>query len=44
MEKRWVYNKEAAPEVINGLAESLKISPTLASILCQRSICTFEVA
>ena len=44
MEKRWVYNKEAAPEVINGLAESLKISPTLASILCQRSICTFEEA
>ncbi|MFD2246686.1 single-stranded-DNA-specific exonuclease RecJ [Pontibacter ruber] len=44
MEKRWVYNEEASPEVINGLAESLKISPTLASILCQRSICTYEEA
>ncbi|MFT2009635.1 single-stranded-DNA-specific exonuclease RecJ [Pontibacter sp. 13R65] len=44
MEKRWVYNEEAPQEVITGLAESLKISTTLASILCQRGICTFEEA
>ncbi|MHC2990840.1 recombinase RecJ [Pontibacter sp. HJ8] len=44
MEKRWVYNQEASPEVVDNLAESLKISPTLANILCQRSICTYEEA
>ncbi|TXK46744.1 single-stranded-DNA-specific exonuclease RecJ [Pontibacter qinzhouensis] len=44
MEKRWVYNEEALPEVISELADSLKISTTLASILCQRDICTFEEA
>ncbi len=44
MEKRWEYNKEAAPEVVSSLAESLKISPTLASILCQRGVCTFDEA
>ncbi|MFD2999794.1 single-stranded-DNA-specific exonuclease RecJ [Pontibacter toksunensis] len=44
MEKRWVYSEEAPAEVVERLAESLKISPTLASILCQRGICTFEEA
>ncbi|WP_242926318.1 single-stranded-DNA-specific exonuclease RecJ [Pontibacter vulgaris] len=44
MEKRWEYNKEAEPEVVSSLADSLKISPTLAGILCQRGICTFEEA
>ncbi|RDV14343.1 single-stranded-DNA-specific exonuclease RecJ [Pontibacter diazotrophicus] len=44
MEKRWVYSQEASAEVVERLSESLKISPTLASILCQRGICTFEEA
>ncbi|WP_187263390.1 single-stranded-DNA-specific exonuclease RecJ [Pontibacter beigongshangensis] len=44
MEKRWVYNEEQLPEVVSELAESLKISKTLADILCQRGICTFEEA
>ncbi|WP_299818538.1 single-stranded-DNA-specific exonuclease RecJ [uncultured Pontibacter sp.] len=44
MEKRWVYNQEAPAEVVDNLAQSLKISPTLAAILCQRGICTYEEA
>ncbi|GAB3542332.1 single-stranded-DNA-specific exonuclease RecJ [Pontibacter brevis] len=44
MEKRWVYSEAPPAEVVEGLSESLKISPTLASILCQRGICTFEEA
>lgn len=44
MEKRWVYKQEAAEEVVSSLAESLKLSKTLASILCQRGICTFDEA
>ncbi|GAB3194858.1 single-stranded-DNA-specific exonuclease [Pontibacter aydingkolensis] len=44
MEKRWVYNQEAPADVVDSLAESLKISPKLASILCQRSICTYDEA
>ncbi|MCC9136691.1 single-stranded-DNA-specific exonuclease RecJ [Pontibacter silvestris] len=44
MEKRWVYNEEAPAEVVEQLAQNLKISPTLAGILCQRKICTFEEA
>ncbi|MFD2513945.1 single-stranded-DNA-specific exonuclease RecJ [Pontibacter locisalis] len=42
MNKRWVYVQEAPAEVVESLAQSLKISPTLASILCQRNLCTFE--
>jgi single-stranded-DNA-specific exonuclease len=44
MEKRWVYKQEASEDVVRNLAQELKISPTLASILCQRDICTFEEA
>ena len=44
MEKRWVYIPEAPADVVENLVQSLKISPTLASILCQRNICTYEEA
>ncbi len=44
MEKRWVYKQEASEGVVSALAEDLKLSPTLASILCQRGICTFPEA
>ena len=44
MEKRWEKVPEAPAEVVESLAQSLKISPTLAGILCQRDICTFEQA
>ncbi|RAU84529.1 single-stranded-DNA-specific exonuclease RecJ [Pontibacter arcticus] len=44
MEKRWVINEPPPAEVVEQLATSLKISPTLASILCQRSVCDFEEA
>ncbi|WP_202923648.1 single-stranded-DNA-specific exonuclease RecJ [Pontibacter fetidus] len=44
MEKRWVYKQQASEEIVKNLAESLKVSPTIAGILCQRDICTFEEA
>ncbi len=44
MEKRWVFKEEAPEEVVQQLADSLKISTTIAGILCQRGICTFEEA
>ena len=44
MEKRWEFKQEASPEAVESLAESLKISSTLASILCQRDLCTFDDA
>ena len=44
MEKRWVYKQEVPEDVTNHLAQELKISSTLAAILCQRGICTFEEA
>ncbi|PRY15047.1 exonuclease RecJ [Pontibacter ummariensis] len=44
MEKRWVHNQESPAEVVENLAQALKISPTLTGILCQRGICTFEEA
>ncbi|MBC5994191.1 single-stranded-DNA-specific exonuclease RecJ [Pontibacter cellulosilyticus] len=44
MEKRWVYIPEAPADVVESLTQSLKISPTLAAILCQRGICTYEEA
>jgi len=44
MDKRWEYKQEAPKEAVEHLAQSLKISPTLAGIMCQRNICTFEEA
>jgi single-stranded-DNA-specific exonuclease len=44
MDKRWVYTQEAPAEKVESLAQSLKISSTLAAILCQRSICTYDEA
>ncbi|MBF9253138.1 single-stranded-DNA-specific exonuclease RecJ [Pontibacter sp. 172403-2] len=44
MDKRWEYARQAPAEAVEQLAQSLKISPTLAGIMCQRSICTFEEA
>ena len=44
MDKRWVYCQPAPADAVEGLAQSLKISPTLAAILCQRGICSFDEA
>jgi len=44
MDKRWEYTRKAPEEAVEQLAQSLKISPTLAGIMCQRNICTFEEA
>ncbi|MDQ4139066.1 MAG: DHH family phosphoesterase, partial [Bacteroidota bacterium] len=44
MEKRWVYKPVPDEVTVKRVSESLNISPTLASILCQRDLCTFETA
>ncbi|MFC5270905.1 single-stranded-DNA-specific exonuclease RecJ [Adhaeribacter terreus] len=44
MEKRWVFKATPAPEKVESLAKSLSIHEKLASILCQRDICTFDEA
>ncbi|RDC65889.1 single-stranded-DNA-specific exonuclease RecJ [Adhaeribacter pallidiroseus] len=44
MEKRWVYKPVPDEIAVKQISDSLKISPTLASILCQRNLCSFESA
>ncbi|GHA64268.1 single-stranded-DNA-specific exonuclease RecJ [Pontibacter akesuensis] len=44
MEKRWVISQEAPAETVEQLAEQLKVSTTLTSILCQRGVCTYDEA
>ncbi|QMU31236.1 single-stranded-DNA-specific exonuclease RecJ [Adhaeribacter radiodurans] len=44
MEKRWVYKPVPDEVTVQRVSESLNISPTLASVLCQRNLCTFETA
>jgi single-stranded-DNA-specific exonuclease len=42
MEKRWVYKAAPAPEKVKELAQCLSIHETIATVLCQRNICTFD--
>ncbi|RNI32285.1 single-stranded-DNA-specific exonuclease RecJ [Rufibacter immobilis] len=44
MQKRWVVKEAPDAAKVQNLADSLNISRTLAAILCQREICTFEEA
>ena len=44
MEKRWVYKATPDQETVSNLATSLLISETLATVLCQRGVCTFAEA
>jgi len=44
MEKRWVIKPAPDQETISSLAKSLLISETLATVLCQRGVCTFDEA
>lgn len=44
MEKRWVYKAAPAPEKIKELAQCLSIHEAIATVLCQRDICTFNEA
>ncbi|WAC41259.1 single-stranded-DNA-specific exonuclease RecJ [Pedobacter sp. SL55] len=44
MEKRWVHNENANREVIDELAHQLTIDKSLAEILANRGITTFEEA
>ncbi|WP_192822527.1 single-stranded-DNA-specific exonuclease RecJ [Rufibacter sp. LB8] len=44
MQKRWVVKEAPDAAKVQNLIDSLSIGPTLASILCQRGVCTFEEA
>ena len=44
MEKRWVIKKQADEEIISKLQKVLKIEPSLANLLAQRGITTYEEA
>ncbi|NOR88575.1 MAG: single-stranded-DNA-specific exonuclease RecJ [Bacteroidales bacterium] len=44
MEKRWVIEDQADESMISHLQEVLKIEPTLANLLAQRGITSFEEA
>lgn len=44
MEKRWVYQPVPDETTVRHLSENLKISQTLATVLCQRNLCSYETA
>ncbi|MGV3540052.1 MAG: single-stranded-DNA-specific exonuclease RecJ [Rufibacter sp.] len=44
MQKRWVVKEAPDAAKVQNIIQSLNIGSTLASILCQRHICTFEEA
>ncbi|AKQ47033.1 recombinase RecJ [Rufibacter radiotolerans] len=44
MQKRWVVKEAPDAAKVQNLVDSLSISRTLAGILCQRGICTYEEA
>lgn len=44
MQKRWLIKDIPAPEQIQSLSNSLKIQPSIATILVQRGITTFDEA
>lgn len=44
MKIRWVYKKEGEPQVVKHLSEELSISTSLANLLAQRGVSTFEEA
>ncbi|WP_026462302.1 single-stranded-DNA-specific exonuclease RecJ [Adhaeribacter aquaticus] len=44
MEKRWVLKPVPDQDTVSSLANSLQISQSLASVLCQRNVCTYPEA
>lgn len=44
MEKKWIYLDEPDEQIIQNLSKSINISPTLAKILAQRGIESFDQA
>ncbi len=44
MEKKWIYLEEPNDEIIQDLSKSININPTLAKILAQRGIQSFDQA
>jgi len=44
MEKRWVLKKQGDPQVVKRLSSELNIDPTLANLLVQRGVNTYDEA
>ena len=44
MEKRWVLKPAPDQETVSRLAKSLLISDSMATILCQREVCDYDLA
>lgn len=44
MQKRWIYKENPDPKLVGQLAEALEISESMATLLAQRGITTFEAA
>ncbi|WP_324673929.1 single-stranded-DNA-specific exonuclease RecJ [Hymenobacter sp. GOD-10R] len=44
MEKRWIRKPAPDPTQVRQLADTLRINEAIISLLCQRSVCSFEEA
>ncbi|WP_426489824.1 single-stranded-DNA-specific exonuclease RecJ [Hymenobacter sp. 102] len=44
MEKRWIRKPAPDVEKVRHLADALRVNEAIVSLLCQRSVCTFEEA
>ncbi len=44
MENRWVYKQDGESQVVKHLSEELSIDASLANLLAQRGVSTFEEA
>jgi single-stranded-DNA-specific exonuclease len=44
MEKRWIRKPAPDPTQVRHLADTLRINEAIISLLCQRSVCSFEEA
>lgn len=44
MEKRWVLQKQSEPEKVKTISQALNIAPSLANLLVQRGVNSFEEA
>ena len=44
MEKRWIRKPAPDPTQVRHLADTLRINEAIISLLCQRTVCSFEEA
>jgi single-stranded-DNA-specific exonuclease len=44
MEKRWIHKPAPEADKVRHLADALRVNEAIVSLLCQRSVCTFEEA